>query len=362
MVILGVVWGLSGATAADVSSQWNGGTGDWIEPLNWTHSPNDAGADYPHNDLLTYDVHFGGGEAIFPVASEFAIETMWMSGGALSGHTTLTLNRGFHTSGTQIQLDLTQIYMGGTSTWDAAMMNIGPSTYRIVNDGVQKLSDVAISLAMDEYSAMTNNGVFRKASGPGVASISGQGVFLSAGTIACDSGTLTFAVPCGIQGHVEAAPGAEVRFALNFLPSYFLRPTFRGGGTIVFENGPVHIDHTVTNSTTIRLQAASIGVSGPGPFENGTFVNESNGVVYLGSAEIAAYVINDGRYDQSRHVLFLRRTQRTWKSLYRRWWHACLGWGYERPWANSRATWRISRAGGPWRRSLRTHANQREWQ
>jgi hypothetical protein len=284
------------AGAADVSSQWNGGTGDWIEPLNWTHSPANVGAEYPGNGLLTYDVHFGGGEAIFPIASEFQINTLWMSGGTLSGHTTLTLNEGFHTSGPEVSLDLTQINMMGTSRWDAAVVTIGQAADRIINYGVQELSDVQISLLFNDRDAYENHGLLRKATGTGTARIIGErdGQFYNDGTIACTSGTLSFAVWGDIRGHIEAATNAEVRFVLSAAIMRFVRPTFSGEGSIVFERGPVSMDLAVTNATTMVFEDASVG-------SGATFYNQSNGVLRLrarslgGSSQIAAGLINHGQ-------------------------------------------------------------------
>jgi hypothetical protein len=273
-----------------------------MDPLNWTHSPDNLGADYPHNGALTYDVHFNEGEAIFPTPDHVQLNTLWMSGGVLSGDTTLMLNGGFHTSGSAVTLALTQIDMMSTSRWDAATVTVGETTYRIVNHGVHELSDIRILLPEnDNGGAYANRGVLRKTTGTGMATISGETPFTSDGTVACDSGTLSFTAPCQIQGHIEAGAGAEVRFVLSTVITRFLRPMFSGEGSIVFESGPVFMDMTITNATTMLFDGASLGSEGPLPSGNGTFYNQSNGVVrlragHLGySSEIAAQVINHGQ-------------------------------------------------------------------
>jgi hypothetical protein len=296
-ITLSIFVAFSRATAADILSLWNGGTGDWIESTNWVHMPTDPGADYPHNGALTYNVTFASGEAILPEYETIEVGTLWMTGGSLRGDNNLILNQGFQTSGGPIHLDVRQIEMRGTSVWDAALVTIGPYTFEISNHGVQELSDVRVTL-LDEsaYSTYLSHGLFRKARGTGTAIIGGgENRFVSDGTIECLSGILTFLLPCEIEGRIYAAPGAEVRFDFGLLPfTTFRQTTFAGDGLILLTNGPSKIDITATNAGTLVLQNAPLGRLNL--LEDVTFFNESNAVLRaVGATELDGDIINHGQ-------------------------------------------------------------------
>lgn len=108
--------------AADVLSHWNGGTGDWTNALNWTHTPSDLGADYPHNGLLTYDVQIDDGGITLDNA--ITLERLTMIGGYVQGNGSLSLNAGLQTPGGWIGIALSQLTIAGTSTWDATYLSL----------------------------------------------------------------------------------------------------------------------------------------------------------------------------------------------------------------------------------------------
>jgi hypothetical protein len=70
------------AHAADIQSTWNGGTGSWDEPSNWTHVGSGS-PDFPDNDELTYDAIIGAGVA--QTDTQFVtIDSLDLSGGTIS--------------------------------------------------------------------------------------------------------------------------------------------------------------------------------------------------------------------------------------------------------------------------------------
>jgi hypothetical protein len=70
--------------AADVHSTWVGPMyGSWQEATNWIHTPALPGADYPHNDLLTYDVEITNGNVVVAPSLSFSIESLTLNEGTL---------------------------------------------------------------------------------------------------------------------------------------------------------------------------------------------------------------------------------------------------------------------------------------
>ena len=84
--IVVVVIGLAGVTqpvfGADIDSTWNGGSGSWESPSNWTHV-GPGSPDFPDNDALTYDATVNAGNAMLDTL-DVTVETLTLSGGTIS--------------------------------------------------------------------------------------------------------------------------------------------------------------------------------------------------------------------------------------------------------------------------------------
>src|SRR5687767_10073043 len=82
------LWSLapSLSMAADITSTWNGSTGNWSDATKWSSNPL-----FPNNGASTFDVIHNGGS--LTVDQNIAIQKLNYSGGNLGGAGfTLTLN------------------------------------------------------------------------------------------------------------------------------------------------------------------------------------------------------------------------------------------------------------------------------
>jgi hypothetical protein len=74
--------------SADFSAIWDGGNGNWDDPLHWNTNPN-----YPNNGGgITYDATIHNGN--IALNSDITIERFFLNGGALNGLGQLNLNEG----------------------------------------------------------------------------------------------------------------------------------------------------------------------------------------------------------------------------------------------------------------------------
>jgi len=157
------------ASAADFSAIWDGGTGNWDDPLHWNTNPN-----YPNNSGgVTYDATINSGTVTLD--RNIAIQRLFLNGATtssavLSGPFELTLNDGLSWSGGRIGLTTINLVAGSASTISGfsytKILNGTINNFGTVNDyGGILLFDGAITNAagatwtLRQSTALNSNGM-----------------------------------------------------------------------------------------------------------------------------------------------------------------------------------------------------------
>lgn len=99
-------------SSADFSAIWDGGNGNWDDPLHWSTNPN-----YPNNaGGMTYDATINNGNV--RLDRNITIQRLFFNNGTLSGPFELTLNEGITWTSSRIDFATINLAAGSTSTID----------------------------------------------------------------------------------------------------------------------------------------------------------------------------------------------------------------------------------------------------
>lgn len=256
---------LSSSSAADFSSTWLNGTGNWSDATQWNTSPN-----YPNNgNGVTYDATINSGAVTLD--RDITIQRLTFSGGSLTGSSDLTLNEGLTWTGGELRTSgAINLGAGSTSTISGSDLVLDGPT--INNSGtVNQNSDLSSSNPQSE--AVINN--------LAGAAWNVQGSFNAVVASFNNSGTVT------VQSPSSSDPST----------SFYLMGGGTSNGTFIvetnskltfFPNIGAQTENTYTlNGATISGAGVtenftSLVVAGNGTI-NTTFFNEGNLTVQAGA-------------------------------------------------------------------------------
>jgi hypothetical protein len=257
---------------ADVRSVWNGSVGQWAEPTNWLHFPALPDADYPDNDLVTYDVEILSGDVSITPPIAPTIKNLLLGGGSLStsfplviqdsliwtngsfGGGSVTVSNGMTIAGDGAKYgtpnlktygvsSISGTYFTGFANWE----NYG--TLDFENDGTF-------------HGYMVNEGLIRKTGG------TGSTVFRDYVEMKRDleiwSGVLEFRYSARLQGRIHVETNAQLRFRSGSLWPGDSDLIVSGRGLITVSNGLdfLNVGINVLSETDILLDQAGINLGG----------------------------------------------------------------------------------------------------
>ena len=192
---------LSKGSAADFSAVWDGGTGNWGDPLHWSTNPN-----YPNNTgEITYDATVNNGSVTLD--RDITVSRFLLTGGTLTSGRSLTILEGFTWTGGMIQgdylnnvinlasgsvshidIDLpeypyTPRLNGGTinnsgTVYQASLIPVG--AHSIINNLIGATWNMQSTVALSRGVIFNNSGAFV-----------GRGAFVQVGSAFNSSGTVT---------------------------------------------------------------------------------------------------------------------------------------------------------------------------
>jgi hypothetical protein len=275
----------SGAVAADFTAIWNGGTGNWSDPLQWNTNPN-----YPNNTGgITYDAAISHGFANLDV--DVVIQRLSLGGShsstRLTGSSQLTLNEGLTWTGGDIALGpggAINLAVGSTST----LTSIPGSNYDFTSGTINN----AGNFTLGQTSALfgTNGTINNLASGTWTmkdGSLLGDfGLFNNAGT---------FVVEKAVNGNapfVDCVFNNNGTVNLNSATAFNLA-LYRGGsasGTFNIQTGfglGFGTISTVVHPYTFTTGAAVIG-------GGTTTIGDSGSLIIAGNSSIQTSLVNRG--------------------------------------------------------------------
>jgi hypothetical protein len=210
------------ASAADFSAIWDGGNGNWDDPLHWNTNPN-----YPNNGGFTYDATINSGNVT--LNRDIVIQRLFLNGGNLLGAFELTLNEGVNWTGGTI---------GGPPFGSLATINLGTgSTSTISSPGMPILNvngTINNSGTVNQTNALYSLGVINNLAGA-TWNLQGQGQIN----------------PFNPFFHIEGA--GQFNNAGNLVIS--------GDGSVDPQITTTQIQTSVNNSGNITIQAPTISGS-----------------------------------------------------------------------------------------------------
>ncbi len=308
---MGILLGAT-AHAANVSSTWLGGSGNWSAAGNWTNVP--FTVNYPNNGNggFTYDAVINSSS--ITLDRSITIQKLTLSGGDLGGSSNLTCNDlitwiggGMAGTGTTVATGGVLINPGGGSVTlyrtlciagTSALTNGYVDTWGVLTNQTGAIFDIQDDSSFldggPDHGAFVNVGTLRK-SGAG-NNISGQGVGVSAfddfvrlensGTVQIDVGTLKLICYTQTAGITKLSGGAIA----SSNPLTIEGGCFAGTGTVsatVMNNGTISPGFPTGRldiNGSVTLQAGSHLAIELGGYTQGPgydFVNV-NGKVALG--------------------------------------------------------------------------------
>ena len=222
VILSGITLVLTTAAAADETSTWFGGTGNWGTASNWINSP--PVNEYPNNGNagLLFDASVGGGTATLD--QDIIVDALSLSGGTISGNKGLELltggtwsggtisNRGFPGGGTLTIGPNASFTIAGGSAPVPKLLLFG---WTLNNSGTINFSPSGFyGFNMDAGAVLNNSGNFNVVSdgslfGP-ESSLFGGGVINNSGTFSKTGGNgiSYFNVDFSNSGTVNVASGA----------------------------------------------------------------------------------------------------------------------------------------------------------
>jgi hypothetical protein len=118
------------ASSADFSAIWDGGSGNWSDPLHWNTDPN-----YPNNGGgFTYDATINAGSVTLD--RNITIQRLYLNNGTLSGAFELALNEGITWTAGRIGSSATVKLMPGSTS----SIHFGSLDGTLNNHGIMNLS------------------------------------------------------------------------------------------------------------------------------------------------------------------------------------------------------------------------------
>ena len=149
------------SSAQIFNSTWNGGTGDWIDPGNWStvKFPKNQGTEY-------YNVAITGGGDVVNMAGIHAIDSLDLGLGSLldiNNNSTLTIvkdssraSSGFFTNAGDIQLNATSL--GATLRFDGSVTLTGGGSILLGNDSGNQFTGVNNGELINEDNTIRGSG------------------------------------------------------------------------------------------------------------------------------------------------------------------------------------------------------------
>jgi len=219
---------LSAGLAADVTSTWNGTTGNWSDATRWNNSPSVLQFPNNGNGGFTYDAIINSGTVTLDLS--VVVEAFTIGGGILSGSNDLTTNQlttfnygtmsgagtTFAAGGLTLGTNGSKTLDGGrtlvnqaTATWSDGQINLNSSGAADSGIFINALGGVFNnsfngSLLVSSFGGDTgvnarfdNLGTFRKSGGTGTTAIDAR--FNNTGTVEVQTGTLD--LPGATQSH-----------------------------------------------------------------------------------------------------------------------------------------------------------------
>jgi hypothetical protein len=122
LIIVTAITSVSDSFAADFSAIWDGGNGNWDDPLHWSTNPN-----YPDNTGgFTYDATINHGTV--SLNRDITIQRLFFDGRdtILTGAHELTLNQGMTLTGGSLSSTI-NLSAGSTSNISTSNISSGPS-------------------------------------------------------------------------------------------------------------------------------------------------------------------------------------------------------------------------------------------
>jgi hypothetical protein len=273
------------ASAADFSAIWDGGNGNWDDPLHWNTNPN-----YPNNSGgVTYDATINGGNVTLD--RDITIQQLIFNGGTLSGPSELTLEEGFHwNTGT---IGLATINLAASSSSTLVVNNYAQILHGTINNAG----------AIDQTGSFKSDGTVTNLAGATWTMRSGginaydpfivqppAGQFNNAGSLIIDggveletslhnTGSVTLTANSSLSVHDGSGNGSfSLGAQANLTLGYFGRSTLESGATInggtttigyvtggtLDIAGAVSINsHLVNQGTLLVEQGATLALNGP---------------------------------------------------------------------------------------------------
>jgi hypothetical protein len=127
LLLASCFWEACELRGANVTSTWSSLSGFWTQPTNWTHSPTNIGADYPHDGDLTYDVIIQ--EGAVTLTEPVTVESFRLNGGVLVNNSELVVSTFSHLNAGTLR---------GTGTLAASIRIFGGN---ITNDSSIRVRD-----------------------------------------------------------------------------------------------------------------------------------------------------------------------------------------------------------------------------
>lgn len=298
----------SDRVAAQVTSTWNGTTGNWSDATRWSTDPlfpsnGNGGNDYNAvisggTVTLDQDIEVDGltlGNAT--ITGEFGLQlngsSSW-AGGVMAGTGVTKVASGGGTLEILGEAELYREFVNeGATTWSSGRLYMGNGTF--TNKGsftLNRESGVADSRSLTGTNAFNNEGSFTKTgNGDALFRLDGGAsyTFNNSGTVDVQQGTLQLLGGGSHSGDFAGAAGAALQFAGNHT---FAAGADISGGVNVTLAGTVEIAESVTWSTTgvTTLNGTVTGagnwdVSGPWSWTGGTM--EGTGTTTLANGSIS---------------------------------------------------------------------------
>jgi hypothetical protein len=204
---------------------WNGGSGDWFTPTNWT--PNGVPA---ASDTVTI-----GTGTVHPSRLVVHEGTINWTGGALAGNWTMGTTAQLLLSGTSAKVLSGTLTNAGLVRWtsgDFTFWDQNLAAPTLVNEpgGIVDIAgDLRLTFNVTRFAlprSIFNRGVFRKSAGLGPASVSVEVNFTNLGRVECFSGVLSF------TSEYFRSEGGTLAAGLRGPTAY---------GAIEFNGGPVDL-------------------------------------------------------------------------------------------------------------------------
>jgi hypothetical protein len=279
------------ARAADETSTWFGGDGDWSDPTKWMNVPVLVAFPDNGNEDKTYDAVISSG--MVNVDQPFSIQSLSLSGGSVTGPGTLTLTgpSSAWTLGKMSGPGTTAVAAGATLSVTRSMFSGVPPTLAgrtlqvagavslvggnvFVEDGasINVASGGSLGLSQDGYVGTEGGGHTPGTItiAPGAAATrSGDAAsttvnvpFNNNGAVSVTQGTLTLAGGGTSAGTVNVAAGTTLSINANY--SLGAGAALRGAGTYSFTGNPTLTltGGVVTDAAPLPL--ATFSVAGPG--------------------------------------------------------------------------------------------------